>query len=372
MNRVFLGVFFHLFLFSAVLVPGVFAQDFFPGQDLNLQFKPDEFFVGTILAVEDAGSEEVLGALRYFKRFKILISGVGEAEIVEEDRFLKNPQDDFRVGDKVILRRQWIDENEFEYLIEDRYRLNTLWYLFGFFALLVLFISGKRGAGALAGLGLSILAIAYFTLPRLLAGGSVLFTVIASGLCIAATTIFLAHGFNKKSLVATLSTGITLAFASIISIFSVKAADLLGLGSEEAFYLSIGTFGSLDMQGLLLSGIIIGMLGVLDDVTTTQVAAVFEIQAANQKLKARELFVRGFSVGKEHISSLVNTLVLAYSGAGLPLFLLFKLEGASPAWVIFNSEFLAEEVVRALCGSIALVLAVPIATWLAAYAFRAR
>jgi uncharacterized membrane protein len=120
------------------------------------------------------------------------------------------------------------------------------------------------------------------------------------------------------------------------------------------------------MRGLLLGGIILGALGVLDDITTAQAAAVDELHRANPSLDARELYRRGLSVGREHITALVNTLFLAYAGASLPLFILFTIYNEVPVWVALNSEFVAEEVVRTLVGSMALILAVPITTAAAA------
>ena len=122
-----------------------------------------------------------------------------------------------------------------------------------------------------------------------------------------------------------------------------------------------------NLRGLLLGGIILGALGVLDDITTGQAAAVDELRRANPAFPVRELYRRGLSVGTEHITSLVNTLFLAYAGASLPLFILFTIYDEAPLWVTLNSEFIAEELVRTLVGSVALILAVPITTILASF-----
>jgi uncharacterized membrane protein len=120
------------------------------------------------------------------------------------------------------------------------------------------------------------------------------------------------------------------------------------------------------LRGILLAGIIIGTLGVLDDITTAQAAVVEELHLANPSFDAKGLFKRGSSVGREHIISLVNTLVLAYTGASLPLLLLFQVY-ERPTWLILNSEIIMEEIVRMLIGSIALALAVPLTTYLASW-----
>src|SRR5690606_22392691 len=141
------------------------------------------------------------------------------------------------------------------------------------------------------------------------------------------------------------------------------------LGTEEAFYVqAAGGLGTINLKGLLLGGIIIGVLGVLDDITTAQAAVVEQLHVTDNTLAFRELLRRGLAVGHEHIISLVNTLALAYVGASLPLLLLFT-QGYTPLWVAINSERIIEEVVRTLIGSSALVLAVPITTILAALVF---
>ena len=131
---------------------------------------------------------------------------------------------------------------------------------------------------------------------------------------------------------------------------------------------SIRDLSTIDLRGLLLAGIVIGVLGVLDDVTTAQTAAIKEIAHVTGRIGVKPLFKKGLSVGREHIVSLVNTLALAYAGASLPLLLLFSMnEGVIPVWLVLNGEMIAEEVVRTLVGSTVLVLAVPLSTLLAAW-----
>jgi hypothetical protein len=189
------------------------------------------------------------------------------------------------------------------------------------------------------------------------------------------STTILMHPFpnaNHRTSIALASTLLALGFSVGLAAAFVRLASLFGTGSEAAFYLQYGGYQMLNLRGLLLGGIIVGTLGVLDDITTAQVATVEEISIADPRLSFAELYRRGLSVGREHIASLVNTLALAYAGASLPLFLIFSINKVQPIWVILNGEPVAEEFVRTLVGSSGLIIAVPISTWLAAYFFSRR
>lgn len=340
-------------------------------------FPPSDYFVGKILTIESGRQEELLGAVQQFLNITVLIkSGAqrGEEIVIEdEDRFAGDTSRGPQPGDTVVIAKVWDSESDYMYRIEDYYRLPALGFIFLLFLGLVIFFGRRKGIGAIAGLSVSILTLRYYVIPHLISGDSPTFTLLIGAFLIAICSLVLAHGFVRRTYVALGSTLITLFISILLADFFVVAARLLGMGSEEAFFLQATGPINFDLRGLLLGGIIIGMLGILDDVTTAQTAAVEEISRANPSLPSRELYQRGLSVGTEHIASLVNTLVLAYVGASLPLFLLFTINSAQlPAWVLINSEFIAEEVVRALAGSVALVLAVPISTFIASRFFGRR
>jgi uncharacterized membrane protein len=288
---------------------------------------------------------------------KILISTTNDADAKQQW---------YSLNDLVVLSKVTVN-GEVQYIIAESYRLPTLGILVTIFIALAVVFAGRKGFTSLLGLMFSILVLAKYVAPQILAGANPILIGLSAAIVIAVIALYLAHGINKNTSVALLSTLITLGIASLMASLSISASKLLGLGSEEAYYLQAGFSEIINLKGLLFAGIIIGTLGVLDDVTTSQVAAVDELQKANPNLSFKELFKRGSNIGREHIASLINTLVLAYAGASLPLFLLFVINNTQPLWVILNSEFVAEELVRTLVGSSALILAVPISTSLAAY-----
>lgn len=283
-------------------------------------------------------------------------------QIVDEKTSLTNVAD----GQTLVISKL-ISDNSTEYSIYDTYRLPPLLLIIVGFFLLVILIAGKKGIGAIVGLFVSIGILVYYIVPQILSGANPLFITISGSLLIMLITIYLAHGFSQRTTVAIGGTFISLLLTGFLATYMVHILGLSGLGSEDAALLHVSN-GLLNLKGLFLGGIIIGTLGVLDDVTTTQTATIYSLAEANEKYTTKTLIQKGLKIGQEHITSLVNTLVLAYAGASLPIFIFFVLNPLNqPLWLLFNNELIIEEVVRTLAGSIGLILAVPITTVLAAF-----
>ena len=232
------------------------------------------------------------------------------------------------------------------------------------FAVLVVAFGRLRGALSLVGLALSLLVVLAFIVPAILDGTSPLLVAVVGALTVMLVTISLAHGVGPKSLAAMLGTAISLMLVALLALLATEATHLTGLASEEAAILSLED-GALSFDGLLLAGMVVGALGVLDDVTVSQASTVLALRAANPGLSARELHRRAIAVGRDHVSATVNTLVLAYVGASLPVLLIFS---SSQIGVLdaVNTELVAKEVVATLVGSIGLIAAVPLTTAIAA------
>ncbi len=337
---------------------------------------PDEYYAGRVTSVDDGEVKDVGGVKVSFRKFVIAITnGREKGRIVtvddnDLDTAVKGAP--IRIGDKVALVKTVGFDGASSYHIADRYRVNALVWMALLFFLAATAFGGRRGFTSAFGLGATVLIIVGWAVPRIMAGGAVFPTILAATVAAALLSLYLAHGFNVRTTLALAGTLITLALSVAIEHLYVGKAWLMGLGSEDAFFLQGSGVGNIDLKGLLLGGILLGVLGILDDVTTAQVAVVEELKAANPKFGFRDLYKRGLSVGKEHIASLTNTLFLAYAGASLPLFLLFAINKGQPLWFVVNSEIIAEEIVRTLVGSVCLILAVPISTFIAARWFATR
>lgn len=231
---------------------------------------------------------------------------------------------------------------------------------------LLLWLARWQGVRALASLGVSIAAIFFVLVPMLLAGYSPALTSVGVAAAVLALVLFGTHGFNARSTIAFLGTFGAVAVTGLIAYLSTDAMRLTGFASDASVYLNFSTNGALDLAGLLLGSIVIGILGVLDDVSITQASVVQELKAANEKFTGRQLYDRAIKVGKDHVGSLVNTLALAYVGVSLPLILLYA-QSDTGVWSLLNQEIIAAEILRIIVGSIGLVLAVPFTTAAAAW-----
>ncbi|MCC2630606.1 MAG: hypothetical protein K0S38_415 [Candidatus Paceibacter sp.] len=250
------------------------------------------------------------------------------------------------------------------YSVRDIERRPAVFLFVGLFIVFIIAFGGMQGVRSLLSLAGSLLIIVYVLLPLLLKG----YPPILMSTLVATTILFLAiyftHGFNKESTAAFFGTVIAIIFTGILAYIAVAMTRLSGFSSDETVYLNISTNGLLNMQGLLLGAIIIGVLGVLDDIAITQATVVRELYGSASHLSKREIYTKAISVGKEHVGALVNTLALAYAGASLPLLLLYSTSTNNTA-MIFNYEIFATEIVRTIVGSIGLILTVPLSTGIA-------
>jgi uncharacterized membrane protein len=250
------------------------------------------------------------------------------------------------------------------YSVSDADRLPTIYFFTGLFIVLVLLIGGFQGLRGLLSLLGSFLLILYVLLPGILHGYSpVLVSILVSSFIIILGS-YITHGFNKTTTSAVIGMIITVVFTGLLAFWAVHMGKFTGFESEESTFLNLNTQGHVNLVGVLLGGIMIGVLGVLYDVAIGQAISVEELHHIAPHIPRHTIYLRAIRIGREHIGALVNTLAIAYVGASLPLLLLFS-ESTTPFTMIINRENFATEIIRTLIGSIGLVLAVPITTLLA-------
>lgn len=282
------------------------------------------------------------------------------------DSYLEGIQFDVREGQDVLLQLiDFGDGSEQAVFLVDVVRWNAILWIVLLFAVLTLVVGAVRGGFALLGLAFTLFVLFGFILPQILAGHDPVLITIAGSIAILGVNMHLSHGWNKRTFFGFLSTVIGLALVWVFATVFVWFAQLSGIASEEAslLFLTVDTISI--PTGLLLASIILGAVGVLDDIAVTQTETVEELKNTDPSLTRKELFLKAMNIGRHHIASVVNTLVLAYAGVALPIFLLFYLRDDLSIWRFVNEELVAEEVIRTLAGTIALILLVPIATYIA-------
>ncbi|MFF4800207.1 YibE/F family protein [Streptomyces sp. NPDC001351] len=267
-------------------------------------------------------------------------------------------------GEKVVAAYEPSAPKDLQYSVADVNRRFPMALLAGIFALAVVVVGRLRGLMALIALAVSFMVLTFFILPAILQGSNPLLVAVIGSSAIMLIALYMCHGLSARTSVAVLGTLLSLILIGLLGSEFIGWAALTG-NTDDNTGLIHGLYPSIDMSGLLLAGVIIGSLGVLDDVTVTQTSAVWELHDANPTMGWRGLYRAGIRIGRDHIASVVNTLVLAYAGAALPLLLLFSIAQSSVGTVA-NSELVAEEIVRTLVGSIGLVASVPVTTLLAA------
>ena len=317
-----------------------------------------------VVAVEVTGRQQSEVGVILSERVTVRLSGGGEATI--ERQYIEGDPVGVHVepGDGVLVTADETPDGT-TYFIADRSRSLALWVLLVAFAALVTLVGRWRGLWSIVGLAASFLVIVQFIIPAILSGWSPVVATVLGAIVIAFTTLVLAHGANWKTVAAISGTGVSLALVIVFAGFGVAFTELTGLADEHAIALNILSDSTIDARGLLLASIIIGALGVLDDVTATQASTVFELHRANDHLSATELLGRALNVGRDHIASTVNTLVLAYVSASLPLVVLLASQ-PEPIGLLISRDQFATEIVRTLMGSMGIVVAVPITTAIAA------
>ena len=285
-------------------------------------------------------------------------------EIDYGKRQLRSDDYDLTVGSRVMVSISKTPDNVINAYFVDFVRTTPLFWLTIIFAVAIIVISRWKGVRALLSMAFSLYLIIDQIIPHIFNGDDPLWVSIIGSIILLGVTLYLTYGWNLKTHSSVISMVLVLLLTGALSGLFVIFTKLNGTGDENVMFLMQMMEKPLNLRGLLLGGMIIGALGVLDDLVTTQSAAVFELHHANPNFGFRALYNSAMRIGQDHVAATVNTLVLAYAGASLPMLLMFSLGHGNYGYII-NFSFIAEEVVRTLVGSLGLIAAVPLTTAIA-------
>jgi uncharacterized membrane protein len=288
----------------------------------------------------------------------------GRRQILSNNVYLRN-------GDKILVAVGSRPDGVLTVYFADFVRINSILWMVAIFVVTILVLSRWKGLRSLLSMALSLAVIIGYIIPHLLAGEDPLVVSITGAIVLLMVTLYLTYGWNLKTHAAVLGMVIVLLLTGALAAIFVTTTRLTGSGDENALFLMQMLNTQINLRGLLLGGMIIGALGVLDDLVTTQSSAVFELHHVDPSLEYGSLFRSVMRIGQDHVAATVNTLVLAYAGAALPMLLMFSL-GRGNYGTFVNYEFVAEEIVRTIVGSLGLIAAVPMTTAIATlFALRA-
>jgi len=350
-------------------------------------YSPHSFFGGGVSAVH--AQEVVLDTVTFAKAkvtqvlseeekkipgtetssiYQTIVVEVLEGEDMGKVLTLDNDYLLMKVGDVFYVRHSvnTADGTDF-YSVGEPYRLPILIFVVVVFLIVLAVFGGRQGLRGLLALVASFFFIAFLLLPGMLKGYSPVLVSMGVASLIITLGSYITHGFNRTTTAAVFGMLATIVFTGALAYWSIYAAQLSGFTSEEITALNFATRGSLDLVGLLLGSMLIGLLGVLYDAAISQAIAVEELLRAGTHLSRTHITTRALRIGREHIGALVNILAIAYVGASLPLLLLLKLNATQSFLMTVNQELFAAELLRTMVGSIGLILAVPFTTLIAVW-----
>jgi uncharacterized membrane protein len=340
--------------------PGDQGTDLAPGES--------EILRGRVVEVLEEGMVAQGGFSQPYQRMRLRITeGALEGQLVEVEQGLlglTNESRLFRAGDKVLVEHTRAVDGQDLFLVNDYVRTGPLLWLLILFMVATLLLSGWQGVRSLAGMAVSLAVIIGFIVPQILAGREPVTIAILGSVVMMGISLYLVYGWKAKTHVAVAGLFVSLVLTGLLAILFVNWTRLSGFGAEEAGFLQVAGL-QLNTRGLLLAGIIVGTLGALDDIAVGQSSTIFELSKANPNLGWPALLRHGMTVGRDHIAAMVNTLLLAYVGAALPLVLLLSVYTESLG-ITLNREIIAEEIVRTLVGSLGLLAGVPLTSLIAA------
>jgi uncharacterized membrane protein len=347
----------YFFLFQPVDLP-----------DISMSAFGSETRRARVNEIIEEGEIDLGGTLQKYQIARVeLLEGQYQNIVMEMDygrRQVLSSATYLEPGDSILVTIGARPDGVLTVYFVDFVRATPLLWLTAIFALAILLISRWKGFRSLLSMAFSLTVIIGYIIPRILSGDDPLRVSIIGSIILLGVTLYLTYGWTLKTHAAVVSMVLVLLITGALAAIFITFTRLTGSGDENALFLLQMLNTQINLRGLLLGGMIIGALGVLDDLVTTQASAVFELHYADPSFGFGALFRSAMRIGQDHVAATVNTLVLAYAGASLPMLLMFTL-GQGELGKLVNFEFVAEEIVRTLVGSLGLVSAVPLSTAIA-------
>jgi len=367
MRRFLLIALLMLIIFSALILLLVPRLDAFLSGSREIGLG-DDMYKAEVYEIIEEGTVTLGERTQSYQVFRVeVLEGPYKGLITEIDygkRQIRPEGSPLEPGDRLIVSINQAPDGSVNSYFIDFVRTKPLLWLLLAFVLLSVLVGGWQGARGLLGLVVSLVVILVYIIPGILDGKDPIVVTLIGGFILLGISLYLIYGWALKTHAAVLALFFTLVFTGLMINFFVDLTRLTGFGDEDILFVIQQVDISINLRGLVMAGMLIGAMGALDDLVITQVSVVLQLHGTDPELGIRSLYQRAMRVGQDHISAMINTLFMAYAGAALPTLLLFSLSGQGFVELI-NLEFVAEEVVRILAGSLGLITAAPISTGIA-------
>lgn len=330
---------------------------------VNAQELQENSYKGSVLEVIEVSCGEALDPSSKCFQYIVYVDEL-EIEVETIPSMSETGGSKFKIGDKVYIASSGESVEDQVWVIAGFVRESTMFLILGIFVITSILIGGKQGFRSLLSLGITSTLIFAWAVPRMLEGGNVFLLGVTTVAISLVLTMYISYGFNMKSTIATISTLIGIVLVGILAFVFTQLVRLDGTGSEDAFLLLSQTGGGIDIGAVFFVSILIGAMGVLDDVVISQISSIQELHSANPQLKPSQLFTQAMNIGRDHISTMINTLFIAYAGSSLALVMLLTYNSGGIGNIL-RTDSIAEEIVRTMAASIGILLVVPISSFLA-------
>lgn len=271
---------------------------------------------------------------------------------------------ELRKGSRVLIKLSSEQDGRIKANIVNVSREDHLKLLGIIFLVVIIIFGGIKGILSVTSLGISGLVIVKIMIPLIVDGHNPMLVAIVSTIIIILISFILISGFTRKSFVAIIGTVGGTIIAGILAKVFTDLCSITGLASEEVNFLITYMDTVIDYRGLYLSGVLIGAIGVVMDVSMSITSVIFELKTQNPNMNFAELVGSGLKVGRDIMATMVNTLILAYVGGAMPILLVFHFM-RMPLGSLVSMEILSTEIIRSLCGSIGLILTIPLTSLVA-------
>lgn len=366
------------YIFTIVLSLAVLLVAYHYVQDLRAQTYLQADFVtmkGRVTEIADVQEESfTLGDTTYTDRtifFRVeLLNEYREGEIITTqqnlDPLLSYTTKEVEVGDLVMIY-EYHNELGYSYAFGDYWRSDALIWLLVLFCGAVILFGRLKGLNTLLGLGVTCLFVFLVFVPSILAGQNIYVWSILTCLYSIVTTLLIVNGYDRKSYIAAAGCFGGVLIAGLLTAAMNAIMNITGLVDEQAMYLNDLAGGlTIDLRAVIFAAIIIGATGAVMDVAISIASSLYELNDQLENPTFRTLLRSGFTIGRDMMGTMANTLVLAYIGSSLATVVLIVAYNASLT-SIFNKEMIVVEVEQALVGSFGILSAIPLTSLLAAW-----